>query len=545
MTEVIEQPYAGGLNYAAEDLATKEGTVPDAANVHFGLGGRVSARGGSVKTVFSLAALSDTTTSGRPVYIVEEDNLSIESVTHLALTGGNVSRFSFVGGVEQLQLAALNAMPSSTSEMYRPVAVAFTDSSSPTTRQRFTVFAYGSGVPKYLPVGSNTVFSVTHADFTATTTYPTTCAAYAGRMFYAGVSAEPARLYYSQVATVGTLAPVDPLNPLSTDGGTIDLQLVDGGRILGLKHLYDILLIFTTRGIYRLVALSTGTIPFKVTQVSTQVATSQHAIVQADNEIYFVARSGVHKLSTALTYGDIKSEEVTVSIAQAFDSAQDWELKGAFGTFNKSTRQIHFFFQTSFLPVGAKPNALPPEYTYAQLAALFTSSQFFPPSVSTCYTLNLRGSSWERHHFPFYIDYAIARDAGDGNVVVDAYTRKDAHTGVVSNTQLTEHTIFENGVVTDAGTAIDAYVRTRKWALDAIGARKARLFLHSYVKTGTPAAAVSFDDAVFTSITPALPTGVSRVAAIGSGHIAQVEYSGGAPWELNAVAPDIKTLGRR
>jgi len=534
MTEAIEQPYAGGLNFTAEDIATKEGTVPDAANVHFGMGGRVRARRGSVTLPFNLPVAAS---ASRELYVVEKDVTAGTPPAQLVYTGGRVYSVSGAIGAPATALAAGSYLWSST----RPTAVAFTDTST-AAAVKYTVSVASSDLPLALPVAGGVVQSITHADFSSTYGHPKTCAAYAGRMFFAGVRTFPARLYYTRVAYVGDFTQVDPLNPVSSDGGTIDMQLVDGGEIIALKHLYDMMLVFTTRGVYRLVT-TTGTVPFKAIQISTQVALSQHAVVQADNELYVLTRSGVQRFSTSLTYGDIKSEEITPSISDVFDTADAWELKGAFGVFDRSARQVHFFFQSRYVPVGGKPNTLPPEFTLAQAQA--AGQTFYPPSVSTCYTFNMRGGSWERHYFPFYIDYAVARDRGDGNIVVEGYTRKDAATGVVSATVVQEHELFVAGAATDSGTAIDAYVRTRKLTLDALSARKTRLFLSSYVKSGTPAAAVSFDDAPFTQVTPALPTGVSRVAAIGSGHIAQIEYSGGAPWELNATAPDLKKLGRR
>jgi len=541
MTEAIEQPYAGGLNYVAEDLATKEGTVPDAANVTFGMGGRVATRGGSTRSSVVTLSVSPTV---RDMYVVEETDRGAAS--QLIVTGGSVTRVTSpaTGGtpVASWQGSYARTSVAGAVTQLRAQGVAFVDTSAATPAYGTVITFGGNSSPVAYVRNPDNAVSQSHADW-GFNGYPTTCAAYAGRMWYAGVPGFPARLYYSRVATFGNFTP--STTAVSSDGGTIDMQLVDGGSIIALKHLYDMLIVFTTRGVYRLVTLTTGLVPFKATQLSTHVAVSQHAVVQADNEIYLMTEAGVYKMSTALTYGDIQSDEITTAITPVFENASMWELSGAFGVFDKSERKVHFFFQTNYAPAGGTAGVLPNEFTLAQAQArIDAGEQFYPPSVSTCYTYDIRGKAWERHYFPFYIDYAVAHNRGDGTTVVEAYTRK-ADNGTVDNLAVLESEVFDRAVSVDNGAAIPAYLRTRKWPLDGIGYRKTRLFLFSYIKSGNPAAAVSFDDAPFTQISPALPTGVSRVAAVGSGNVAQVEYSGAAPWELNAVSPDIKKLGRR
>jgi len=541
MTEAIERPFAGGLNYVAAELATKEGTVPDAANVNFGLGGRVTTRGGSTRQQVVTQSVSATL---RDLYVAEETDRAASS--QLIVTGGSITRATApaTGGVPIAEVVGTYTRTNVAGAITQPrtQGVAFVDTTAPVPSYLTVLTFGGTSLPAWVSRNPAATGTITHTDWVAQAN-PTTCAAYAGRMWFAGAAGFPARLYYTAVASPSNFTP--SATPVSSDGGTIDMQLVDGGSIVALKHLYDMLIVFTTKGIYRLVALTTGLIPFKAIQISTQVAVSQHSVIQADNEIYVLTEAGVYRMSTALTYGDIKSDEITTSITSVFENADMWELAGAFGVFDKSERKVHFFFQTNYTPVGGVPNARPNEFTLAQAQVRIDSGEkFYPPSVSTCYTYNIRGQAWERHYFPFYVDFASVHNRGDGTTVVEAYTRK-ADNGTVGNLTVTEAEIFNRAVATDNGTPLPAYVRTRKLALDAIGDRKARLFLHSYVRTGTPAAAVSYDDAVFTPITPALPTGVSRVAAIGSGRVAQIEYSGAAPWELDAVAPDIKKLGRR
>jgi len=542
MTEKVEQPYTGGLNLIAEELGLHPTTVPDAMNVEFGAGGRIKSRKGDVlaNTLTPLTAMS---ASSRDMYVVEEDVGVAPSVTfQLIFSGGRIYRaHNWANSTISTVIDVGGYTTSGAYTSTRPIAVAYVDAmvAAPAIT-KYTVAAFGAYSPP-IAIKSNTtgVTIVTHTDWTAFNGYPSTCAAYSGRMWYAGVDGLPSRLYATDVGTFGTFGTATGADK----GFTLDMQLVDGGRIIGMKHLYDMLLVFTTRGIYRIVT-DNSTIGFRAIQVTNHVAVSQHAIVEAENSLYYMTRAGVFKMSTALTYGDVKSEEVSAPIAPMFEATDEWELSGAFGVYDGSKRRMTFFFQNGYTGLSGT-NPLPNEFTLAEAQNSFVAHgiPIYPYSVSTAASFSLRSSNWTYYNWPFYIDYAVARDRGDGNIAIESYTRKDATTGAISTNTIYEYELLDPA--TAVAPTVPVYARTRKLISEAIGRRKTRTFIHSYVAVGNPGVRVSFDDGAFTVVDAALPTGRSRRAAIGSGTITQFEYYGSGNWEVDAISPDTKMLGRR
>lgn len=543
MPEIPTLALEKGLNLIAAVDALPEGATPDCGNVDIGAGGKVISRGGSTAKDYALPTV---TGASLETYVMEEEGFPNgnppttpnATVAQLVFSGGRIYRTENTpGGVGGIIDIGSYTVPGAPTVGRRPYGVHFTDSltASPAVTL-YNIPVFGESAPLLIAAGSVAApTAVTHADWTVPKGYPQTAASYLGRMWYAGSSEYPGRIWATDVGKAATFTVSAP--PVASESFVIDLDLTSGGRIIGMKHLFDLLLIFTTRGIYRVIPVS-GTIPFKAVFVSNLVAVSQHAIIQVESAVYFLTRSGVFNAVTALTYGDIKADEVSPALAPLFTGTEAWKMSGAFAVYNDETRKVHFFFEHDH--TFAHASALAPLMTTVQATAqMDAGNQAFPPSVTECLTFDMRGGQWMRHFFPVYFDYAVSRDEGDGTIVIETYHRE-------STALIREHEIFLAGVTDDAGAAFTGYFRSKRNAFKSLTRRKTRFFPHVRVLSGAPTINASVDGGAFKATQGGTVTpGINRRVVVGSGSDIQLEFLSTAQFEVDSFADDLKADGKR
>lgn len=539
-----------GLNLIASPDALPREAVPDCGNVVFGAGARIASRGGTAaaSTLWFAAPPSSTaqteefvavdyhgykgaSVADKAQFIWAHSNLFIsidtpagETVTAIPLPASHIRASTF-------------AAPA-----LRPVAVNYRDSqTTPGTVVDYVVFTFGDLPPLAISYTTTpTTATPTHADWTATNGYPTCCASYDGRMWYAGSDAFPNRLWVSAVGKVADVTP--PGSPTSADAFTLDIDMVDGGRIIGMKHLFDILLVFTDKGVYRVVETPGSTVPYKTTFITTHAAVNPHAIVQADNAVVFLTRSAVYAAVTALTYGDVQFNELSAPIAPLIENMAEYQFAGAWMTYDQTTQDVHLFcdHNHAFAYASAVPKAL----TAAQAQSLLASYGLaYPSYVTECLSYNVRGGNWTRHYWPFEVHYATARPSPEG-YVVDMYSA----TNGVGALQMYERRAFDGTQALDDGQALTGYFRTKREVLEKLSLRKHHVFAELDIVSGSVSLAANHDGR--TSWLPAMqqtvvPPAIMRSAIRGSGKSVQLEVTGAAPFEVAGWSVSTRWGGQR
>jgi hypothetical protein len=114
------------------------------------------------------------------------------------------------------------------------------------------------------------------------------------RMWIAGNSAFPDRLYYSSIPTAAA-TPVITWDTSATTGDWIDISPSDGENITGIKRSKTALNVYKNNHIYRVASINT-TDPDPVINVGTY---SQESIVEAKDGQYFHHPSGFYRMSGA------------------------------------------------------------------------------------------------------------------------------------------------------------------------------------------------------------------------------------------------------
>jgi len=531
MAEVLSPLHNKGLNLLASDEAFPDEASTDSGNVWFGAGGKMFTRNGSTSAAHNFPAAAG---ASLELAVFEDTTYAGIGRAQLVFTGGRIYRMTNTpSGVDSPPVSVgTYTVPVGATVARRPQAVRFTDTqTTPPAVTPYTIAVFGESPPQ--AISALATAAVVHADWTALNGYPRAVAAYGSRVWYACSTAFPSRLWVTDVgkATTFTSPAVT-----SADSFSLDMELIDGGEIIAIQHLYDILLVFTNRGIYRIVTTAGATTPYKAQFVSQHVLAGPHALARAEGAVYFLTGAGVFVAKTTLTYGDIQAEEVSISIAPLFEQTAAWQLSGAVMTYDTSKQLIHLLTEHNYVFVSASTQ-VPVLNAVAALALLDAGQQAYPPSCTEVLTYDVRAQQWMRSYFETPIDFIVARDQGAGSVAIEAYHR-------TSTLVLTEHVLFAAGVTTDSAVAFPSYFRSKVNAYQSLALRKTRMFVDSHVRSGSPTLSASVDKAAFV-VSGVLASGYSRRPITGSGRSLQVEYSGATPWAVDSFSTNLNAGGRR
>lgn len=143
------------------------------------------------------------------------------------------------------------------------------------------------------------------------------------RLFISGDSAAPDRIYFSD-----SFDPEDFTAPVTEEeanqhGGFLDLPTWDGGHIVSIKSLFDQLMIFKRKNIFRLYGTYPGN--FEVTQVFNTVNGEiiDRTISAFDDKAYWVSTEGIYEFS------GLQSVNLTPRIKDIFNSINKEYIKNA------------------------------------------------------------------------------------------------------------------------------------------------------------------------------------------------------------------------
>lgn len=189
---------------------------------------------------------------------------------------------------------------------------------------------------------------------------PSCISFYAGRVWYAGTSAQgyANRLYYSQTAKgpnyFGKCHQLnDPTNEflfdiLATDGGTIDI--LDCGSIVKLVPMNSMLLIFATNGVWVISGnQGIGFTPtdFAVRKISAIPALTASSFIDVDGAPYWWNNDGIYTVSIANPQtGAVEVSSISERTIKAFFADIPTENKKYVrGAYNPLTRQVQWLYR--------------------------------------------------------------------------------------------------------------------------------------------------------------------------------------------------------
>lgn len=114
------------------------------------------------------------------------------------------------------------------------------------------------------------------------------------RVWISGDNDSPNRLYFSK-----DFDPYDWSTPTNEEdankhGGFIDIPTWDGGRIIGIKNLYDDLMVFKNNNVFRIFGTYPGN--YEVSQVfaSTKGGVVENSIASVENKVFWVTDEGIY-----------------------------------------------------------------------------------------------------------------------------------------------------------------------------------------------------------------------------------------------------------
>jgi len=195
---------------------------------------------------------------------------------------------------------------------------------------------------------------------------PSCVAAYAGRVWYSGISSNTlygdsrspnysGYLFFSQIVTArGKLGlcfqDADPTSPnisdiIDTDGGTI--QLPEVSKVYKMLSVKDSLLVFADNGIWEIYGDTGG---FKATnyqtaQVSSVGITNPKAVVIAGDVVIYWAKAGIFALSPNQTTGRYTGESISLSTVQSYYNSIPAVAKdNARGFYDASENHIRWLY---------------------------------------------------------------------------------------------------------------------------------------------------------------------------------------------------------
>lgn len=220
---------------------------------------------------------------------------------------------------------------------------------------------------------------------------PAAVAFYAGRAWYGGTpNAKYSNLlFYSQIIetddNIGNCYqrndPTSEQFPdlLDTDGGV--LTLPEAGQVIRLLASNANLLVFATNGVWAVGGSDGGFTATKntVRKISSVGILDQGSIVEAENEVYFWANTGIYKLTPDNITGYLTAESVTIDTIQTwYDDLAAVAKFRVFGMYDTTRKQIFWYYNpNATYDTGVGVFDYPSRYTKALVYSLALKA-FFP-----------------------------------------------------------------------------------------------------------------------------------------------------------------------
>ena len=194
----------------------------------------------------------------------------------------------------------------------------------------------------------------------------TTVAAFAGRIFYAGVDSEvsdpdnntplySSTIFFTQVIAkdkdFGRCHSVNDTSSeafnilLATDGGTI--TIAEASRILRLMNVGDSLVVIAENGVWEITGPD-GVFradDFSIRQVSNVGATNASSAIQAEESIYFWSKAGIYALAPRDVTGKLATQNITeITIQSFYTGIESVGRTNAVGRYDSDARRVSWLY---------------------------------------------------------------------------------------------------------------------------------------------------------------------------------------------------------
>jgi len=581
-----------GLILASASMGQPPESTPDCGNVFFSPGGKAFQRYGATCDLIDISAHPDTRTSGGNMFVLEDvfyGKLKPSArCQYLAMdAGGGVGH---IWGIEENRGTGAKTPHyiqsyTTTNNLVqdRPHGVAFIGT-GPTYETILCVGRSDNPVSIKGLASSPTVTTITHSDWVNAGDFPTICAAYNGCLWFSGAPNYPTRIWKTAVGSSTSFGGTG-----ASAGLVLDLNMTSGGRIVGLKSLYNIFLIFTSQGVYRI--NGSDATDYTSVFVSPVAAVNQHSIVSTESYLFFMSQGTVYRVVTTLDYGDLKIEDVGIPIADAIEDTAQWKLQGTVGVYDDVHKRVFMFFESDY--TFARGGSYTQEISQSQVDTELTSgNDVYMPAAGHALWLDVNTNAWGRVFFDRSFRYVVSQEAGDGGFGIEAYTvAYSVPAGSSQGTHIAEYGLFKEDVFDDtlhvdsstsaapttSASAITAYIRTPQHHFESLHRRKTNFFVTTVFRNEEFAAggiankgalslnySVDYRDAAdrsFGSIYRAHPLNTStpgdasateplfrfRASLPGSGNVLQLEYINtvlGKRFELNGYEVSLRMRGK-
>lgn len=177
-------------------------------------------------------------------------------------------------------------------------------------QSRRTFIFTGTNVVQMLLDDAATTTDLTTPPADWASSFPTVGALHEGRLWGAGNSNDPHRVYYSQPGDHGVFT--------GAGSGTLPVYPGEGNKIVGMMSYKGLLLLWKApRGVYYIDTSSTSTTDWRPVRVTIAVgAQSPHTITQLDEDIiFFDATGALQSMAAVQEFGDVAGRNIS-QIAQ-------------------------------------------------------------------------------------------------------------------------------------------------------------------------------------------------------------------------------------
>lgn len=340
-----------------------------------------------------------------------------------------------------------------------------------------------------------------------------TIAAFAGRVFYAGILSRViggdnrspkfsgtvlfSQLFENKLNLVKCYQEADPTSPdindiVDTDGGLI--QIPECGYIWALRNIKESLFVFASNGVWEILGGDNGftATSYQVNKISNVGVYAPKSIVEVDGTIYFWATAGIHALGRNEN-GVFQTINLTQqSIQTLYNAIPDASKKNARGYYDPSQNRARWLYYSSETKELGSPIDIDvvPEVPFSEITAPVPASFGFTMNYVDCAVLDedryvIIGTRWQNGSR--YIYGLIVTVAENGSLIFSSVQLIDNTVNdykQVSVCALTSDKIFISSINDITNTAYGIYCTVStdtiaKQSIVALGTTAANAAVHS------------------------------------------------------------------
>lgn len=254
---------------------------------------------------------------------------------------------------------------------------------------------------------------------------PKAVAAFAGRVFYAGLTSakNSGRILFSkQLDNIGEAGKCyqqnDPTSEdfsdlLDTDGGVIVIP--EASNILKLHSFGSTLMVFAENGVWQITGVDNvfRATEYSISRVSEIGINNPQSFVSVEGVPMWWSKDGIHTIAFDQVSGKGQEQNLSIGTIQSYIDAIDGNAKdNCHGVYDRTNKRIHWFFPNNSESLVNKKNRV--------LTLDITLQAFYPWTVadSTSNTNYILGAEYVNSFGSDFIDLDVVTFSGDDVVTV-------------------------------------------------------------------------------------------------------------------------------